>query len=99
MTDKENLNAKNQLDDANKPEFKKIMAKIPASLMTRDQASSLNLKEEPYLIIIPKNILSQIGITVDLLSFDLIYCNKSLSLVCKTDTRLATDILLDEVST
>ena len=38
----------------------KILAKIPSTLLSSEQASSLRLQERPYLLIIPKHIMDEI---------------------------------------
>ena len=76
------------------------LARIPMTLLSKEQASSLRLKEEPYLIMIPKHILSKIGINNDNLSFELTYDKGVLSLVSNFNQELATDTdRVKEVST
>jgi len=59
----------------------KPIAEIPGQLMTRELAYQLRLEEEPYLILIPKSILTNKGITAKDLNFELFFKNNKFSLV------------------
>jgi len=54
------------------PNQTKKLADIPSQLMEKDQSIALKLKEEPYLILIPKSLIQTQGITADNLTFDLV---------------------------
>ena len=57
------------------------MANIPITLLTKEQATSLKLKDEQYLVIIPKTLLNKLGITKSDFTFDLISDKDKVSLV------------------
>jgi len=57
------------------------MANIPITLLTKEQATSLKLKEEQYLVIIPKTLLNKLGIIKSDFTFDLISDKEKVSLV------------------
>ncbi len=57
------------------------MANIPITLLTKEQATSLKLKDEQYLVIIPKALLNKLGITKSDFTFDLISDKEKVSLV------------------
>lgn len=59
----------------------KKIAEIPCQLIERDLASSLKLNEQPYLLLIPKQIISSQGITENNITFDLVVKDGKLSLV------------------
>ena len=59
----------------------KPIAIILCQLMSRELAYQLRLEEEPYLILIPKSILSNKGITAKDLDFELFIENNKISLV------------------
>ena len=57
------------------------IANIPTTLLTKEQATSLKLKDEQYLVIIPKTLLNKLGITKSDFTFDLISDKEKVSLV------------------
>ncbi len=57
------------------------IANIPITLLTKEQATSLKLKDEQYLVIIPKALLNKLGITKSDFTFDLISDKEKMSLV------------------
>jgi len=57
------------------------IANIPTTLLTKEQATSLKLKDEQYLVIIPKTLLNKLGITKSDFTFDLISDKEKMSLV------------------
>ena len=57
------------------------IANIPITLLTKEQATSLKLKDEQYLVIIPKTLLNKLGITKSDFTFDLISDKDKVSLV------------------
>ena len=57
------------------------IANIPITLLTKEQATSLKLKDEQYLVIIPKTLLTKLGITKSDFTFDLISDKENVSLV------------------
>jgi len=59
----------------------KPIAEIPGQLISRELAYQLRLEEEPYLILIPKSILSKKGITSKNIEFELFIENNKISLV------------------
>ena len=59
----------------------KPIAEIPGQLIKREIAYQLRLEEEPYLILIPKSILTNKGITTKDLEFELFVENNKISLV------------------
>jgi len=59
----------------------KPLAEIPGQLISRELAYQLRLEEEPYLILIPKSILSSKGITAKDLKFELYVKNNKISLI------------------
>ena len=56
------------------------IANIPTTLLTKEQATSLKLKDEQYLVIIPKTLLNKLGITKSDFTFDLISDKERVSL-------------------
>lgn len=63
----------------------KPFAEIPGQLISRELAYKLRLEEEPYLILIPKSILTNKGITAKDLDFELFIENNKISLVSATN--------------
>ena len=57
------------------------IANIPTTLLTKEQATSLKLKDEQYLVIIPKSLLNKLGIIKSDFTFDLISDKEKVSLV------------------
>lgn len=50
----------------------KKLAEIPAQLLSKENCTVLKLKEEPYLILIPKSIIQKAGFIQNDLNFDLV---------------------------
>ena len=48
------------------------LAEVPAQLLTKENCTALKLKEEPYLILIPKSIIQKAGFIQNDLNFDLV---------------------------
>jgi len=57
------------------------VANIPASVITKELTTALKLKDEQYLVIIPKTLLNKLGITKSDFTFDLISDKDKVSLV------------------
>jgi len=57
------------------------IANIPITLLTKEQSQVLKLKDEQYLVIIPKTLLNKLGITKSDFTFDLISDKEKVSLV------------------
>jgi len=57
------------------------VAEIPATSLTKEQSRVLKLKDEQYLVIIPKTLLNKLGITKSDFTFDLISDKEKVSLV------------------
>ena len=57
------------------------VADIPATSLTNEQSQVLKLKDEQYLVIIPKTLLNKLGITISDFTFDLISDKEKVSLV------------------
>ncbi len=57
------------------------VAEIPATSLTKEQSQVLKLKDEQYLVIIPKSLLNKLGITKSDFTFDLISDKEKVSLV------------------
>ncbi len=57
------------------------IADIPATSLTKEQSQVLKLKDEQYLVIIPKTLLNKLGITKSEFTFDLISDKDKVSLV------------------
>ena len=49
----------------------KKLASLPSILFSKEQTVALKLKEQPYIILIPKSILQKYGITEENPSFHL----------------------------
>ena len=55
----------------------KKISKLSSILFSKEQTVALKLKEQPYIILIPKSIIQKLGITDENLDFNLvIYENK-----------------------
>jgi len=52
-------------------EMKKL-AKIPSQLLTKESTTKLALKEQPYILLIPKSIIQNQGLMKNQFSFDLL---------------------------
>ena len=59
----------------------KPIAKIPGQIISRELAYKLRLEEEPFLILFPKSLLTNKGITAKDLEFELFVENNKISLV------------------
>lgn len=57
------------------------VANISATLLTKEESLALKLKNEQYLVIIPKILLNKLGITKSDFTFDLVYDKENVSLV------------------
>ena len=66
------------------------VANVPATLLTREQATALKLKNEQYLVIIPKTLLNKLGVTKLDFVFELIYDKDKVSLVVNRNSRRET---------
>jgi len=58
----------------------KKITKIPAILLSREDATILKLKNEYYVVLIPRNLVARSGIREASFDFDLISKNGVLSL-------------------
>jgi hypothetical protein len=58
----------------------KKTVKIPAILLSKEDAAFLKLKNEYYIVLIPRNLATNSGIKETSFDFDLISKNNSLSL-------------------
>ena len=59
----------------------KKLAEIPCQLMEKEASSAFKLAEQPYLMIIPKSILTAAGVAADNLTFELVVKDNRLSLI------------------
>ena len=50
----------------------KSFAKIPSQLMSKDQSLELKLKDQHYIMLIPKGLIEKLGIFSDELDFKII---------------------------
>ncbi len=57
------------------------VANIQATVLTKEQSQVLKLKDEQYLVIIPKKLFNKLGITKSEFTFDLISDKDKVSLV------------------
>ncbi len=60
---------------------KKVLAKIPFELMSKELQVALKLEEPQLFGIIPKSILQKLGITVDKINLDLVDDDNRLCLI------------------
>ena len=67
------------------------VAEIFATLLTKDQSLALNLKDEYYLVIIPKKLFNKLGINTSDFSFDVIADKEKVSLVVNRKSRQETE--------
>jgi len=67
----------------------KILAKISSFLLSQEEATSLRLKHQSYLLLIPKQLIVQANVG-DKLSFDLVIENNRLSLLGPKITKRVT---------
>ncbi len=57
--------------------MKKILGKISSQLMTQDQTVDLKLKEQHYVMILPKHLIQHLGIISDKIDFEVIIDNSN----------------------
>ncbi len=55
----------------------KILAKIPASLLSRELTVALKLQEQSLIILIPQSLLQKQGVDLNNITFDLIIDKKN----------------------
>jgi len=61
------------------------LASLPSTFFSKQLALELKLHDEPLIILIPKSILAEAGVTVAP-TFDLIYEHEKLSLISSSET-------------
>jgi len=61
-------------------EMKKLTS-IPSILFSKEQTIALKLKEQPYIILIPKSIIQKLGITEENLDFKLVINENKITLL------------------
>jgi len=59
----------------------KKLAQIPSFLLSKEQTAQLKLQHQSYLLIIPQDLVSKVGITNEFLGFDLVILDNKLSLL------------------
>jgi len=59
----------------------KKLATIPSFLLSKEQTAQLKLQHQSYLLIIPQDLVSKVGITNEFLGFDLVILDNKLSLL------------------
>ena len=59
----------------------KKLATVPSFLLSKEQAVSLKLQGQSYLLLLPLQMVRKLGIVSDNLSFDLVIHDGKLSLV------------------
>ena len=59
----------------------KKLAQIPSFLLSKEQTAQLKLQHQSYLLIIPQDLVSKVGITNEFLGFDLVILDGKLSLL------------------
>jgi len=59
----------------------KKLASLPSILFSKEQTVALKLKEQPYIILIPKSILQKHGITDENLDFKLVINENKITLL------------------
>ena len=59
----------------------KKLASISSILFSKEQTIALKLKEQPYIILIPKSILQKLGITNENLDFKLVINENKITLL------------------
>jgi len=77
----------------------KKLAKIPSQLLSKDLTESLHLNEQPYIILIPKNLLSSIN--SDSITFDLVLEKGKISLIgpdLSSDPRVTQSVVGESVT-
>ncbi len=55
----------------------KSLAKISSQLISEDQAVSLKLKKQHYIMILPKHLIQHLGIVSDKIDFELVIDNSN----------------------
>ena len=55
----------------------KSLAKISSQLISEDQAVSLKLKKQHYIMILPKHLIQHLGIFSDEINFELVIDNSN----------------------
>ncbi len=68
-------------DDNNSSNMMQLIAKVCAQLLSPESSASLRLKEQPFVILIPKSLLTKFGLVEDEIIFDVVIENNKLSLV------------------
>jgi len=75
------------------------VANISATLLTKEESLALKLKNEQYLVIIPKILLNKLGITKSDFTFDLVYDKENVSLVVnrgsERETKLTEELYIE----
>ena len=59
----------------------KKLASLPSILFSKEQTIALKLKEQPYIILIPKSIIQKLGITDENLDFKLVINENKITLL------------------
>ncbi|MFY9301189.1 MAG: hypothetical protein WAO91_08380 [Candidatus Nitrosotenuis sp.] len=57
------------------------LARLSSFLLSKDLTVDLKLSEQPYIVLIPKNLAAKAGINSSGLEFDLVFENNRLSLI------------------
>ena len=73
-----------------------LIAKLCAQLLSTDSSASLRLKEQPFVILIPKHLLTKF-VAEDEISFELIIENNRLSLLGPKITKRVTQSSAKEI--
>ena len=73
-----------------------IVSKIPAQLLCSELSTSLRLKEQPFIILIPKSLLTKF-VVEDEIVFELIIENNRLSLLGPKITKRVTQSSAKEI--
>ena len=75
----------------------KKTAKISAILLNKEDISILKLKNEYFIILIPRNLVTNSGIKGNTFDFDLISKNNSLSLGTSLTADQETTVMINDV--
>ena len=59
----------------------KKLASLDGTLFTKEQTIALKLHEQPYIILIPKSILTNHGIHAENIEFNLVILDKKIALL------------------
>jgi len=59
----------------------KKLATLSSILFSKEQAIALKLKEQPYIILIPKSIIHKQGLTDETLDFELVISENKITLL------------------